>query len=704
MTALTVVYKDAFAYVTIDQPGEAVNTFGRSLLDELDQLINTLDAAPAVQWVVVESAKKGVFIAGADIRELQSATSADDVAALISRGQEVFNRWAALSAKTVALINGAALGGGLEFALACDYVVVTNADTVRLGLPEVNLGIIPGWGGTQRLPKRIGVLPAIQHIVSGKPVSGKRALAMGLADAMVSAAFGQASLNQWIQSKQLKRRCPSRWVRVMTYLPFFNSIVRRMVRSAIIKTTKGMYPAPLMALDVVLKTHRGSLRDGLIRERDAIKALVAAPIPQYLIALFFAQESVKKQVPSGTTQRSIHQVGVIGAGLMGGGIGWWFINHGQAVRFMDMSWSMIYKGYSAASAIIQKGVKRKKITAREAMVMRRRMTGTVTYLGFEIMDLVIEAVPEKMALKQEVLATIERHVDEQAIIATNTSSLSIDDMATCLKNPQRFLGIHFFSPVHKMPLVEIIPSEQTSPDVVADVCRMVIANKKFPIIVKNCPGFLVNRLLLPYVNEAIHILLEGYPIAKIDRIATAFGMPIGPLALADEVGLDIGLHVLTVLEAGYGDRMMVPKVLDQLVTADRFLGKKSGMGFYIHTSKKTVPHDALYDRLSINQKHRVSPSESEVIRDRLLLIMVNEAARCLDEKVVASPQLLDMAMVMGTGFPPFRGGLLRYADAVGIHGIVDRLTQLAQRVNTRFAPCSYLQTMAKDNTLFYRKD
>ena len=311
--------------------------------------------------------------------------------------------------------------------------------------------------------------------------------------------------------------------------------------------------------------------------------------------LFFSQENVKKmpqvQAASG---RKVKRVGVVGAGLMGGGIGWWFLNNNQDVRFKDVSWEMIRKGYQAAYKVIEKGMKRRKVPKYKAPLMMNQVSSTLDYQGFGLMDLVIEAVPENMDLKKKIMNEIEDAVSDSTIIATNTSSLSIDEMAKSLKKPERFLGVHFFSPVQKMPLVEVIPSEKTSDDVIADVCKMIIKNKKFPIIVKNCPGFLINRILLPYVNEAIYLMNQGFKVDDIDRIAVDFGLPIGPLALADEVGLDVGFNVLNILQEGYGARFKMPEQFTQVVKNDQLLGKKTKKGFYDYSKGEAVVNTDLY--------------------------------------------------------------------------------------------------------------
>ena len=702
MVHFSLTFHEQFAYVKFDMQGEKVNKFNQDVFHELSDVLDTLEKQLKVEWVLFDSSKLGIFIAGADIKELEAVKTFDEGQQLINRGHDIFNRWSALKPKTVALIDGVALGGGLEFALACDYIVVTDSEQVKLGLPEVNLGIIPGWGGTQRLPRRVGLIQGIECIASGKVLNAKKAVSLGLADAMVPSDFKHDALMHLIRQKKLKRRYRKR--SFMEKVPFFKFLVCRKAKQSILTKTKGLYPAPVKALEVIKKTHAMGLQKGLSVEKQAVVELFDSQIPKHLMALFFSQENVKKMPQiKDASDRKIEQVGVVGAGLMGGGIGWWFINSDQCVRFKDVSWEMIQKGYQSAYKIIQKGVKHRKIPTYQAPLMMNKFTATLDYTGFGLMDMVVEAVPESMDLKKKIIKEIEASVNDDTIIATNTSSLSVDDISKELTKPERFLGVHFFSPVQKMPLVEVIPSEHTSPEVVADVCKMVIKNKKFPIIVKNCPGFLINRVLLPYVNEAIHLVIQGFKIDDIDKAAVDFGMPIGPLALADEVGLDIGYNVLNILEHGYGARFKVPDQFTQVVKMDQLYGKKSGRGFYDYTTPNQPMNTALYKQHSIVMKYRISDQDVTEIIDRLILIMLNEASRCIEEQVVESPEQLDLAMIMGTGFPAFRGGILSYADDRGPGDIVHRLNHLAQTVDQRFKPSAYLLKLSKENQLFYRK-
>lgn len=690
-----------FAYVNFDMKNEKVNKFNKESFLELSQIVDQLEKNINVKWVLFHSNKPGIFIAGADIKELESVKTFEEGEDLIKRGQDLFDRISNLKPNTVSFIDGVALGGGLEFALSCNYIVVTDSKKVKLGLPEVNLGIIPGWGGTQRLPRKIGLIAGLQHIVTGKIINGKKALKLGLADAMVSDTTKYDSLMTLIQNKKIKKSRPKR--SIFEVFPGMKFFIYREVKKKIIEKTKSLYPAPLKALEVVKKTYRKSIKKGLEKEFIAVTDLFESNIPKNLISLFFAQENVKK-IPqlSNASNRTFKNVGVFGVGLMGGGIGWWFANGGANVRFKDISWEMVRKGYQAIYKVVKKGLKLKKIKPFQAKQIMDRVSSSLDYSGFGLMDLVIEAVPENMKLKKQIFKDIEASVNDSTIIASNTSSLSINEMSKVINKPERFVGIHFFSPVQKMPLVEIIPCEHTSKEVVGDICKMVLKNKKFPIVVKDCPGFLINRILLLYVNEAIHLMMQGFKVDDIDRVATAFGMPIGPLALADEVGLDIGSKVLKVLYDGYGERYKMPSQFENAIDDEKLLGKKTKLGFYRYDKRSQSINYDLYKKYSIVIKHRITDQDETEIIDRLILIMFNEAARCIEESVVESAEQLDLAMIMGTGFPPFRGGLLKYGDQRGLADIIHRLNHLAQAVDQRFKPSQYLLKIAQENKLFYR--
>lgn len=699
---IAISVNDNIASVALDMQGETVNKFSVDFFADLTNGLRQIESNASIQWVIFYSKKRGMFIAGADISEINQLHSKEQAAELVQRGQDVFNRVAKLSPKTVALIDGVALGGGLEFALACDYILATDSKRVKLGLPEVNLGIIPGWGGTQRLPKRIGIVAAIQMIVSGKPIGAKKAKRLGLVDDIVSSEFALDQCMDAIHAKRLIRR--KTYDRFFAYLPFVQWVIFRRAKSSVLAKTKGMYPAPLEALNVLKQTRYSRLMNGLRKESLAIQSLMHSPITKQLVQLFFSQDTLKKQVRAmaGSPNRSIRHIGICGAGLMGGGIAWWFAANQCQVRLRDISWEMIQKGYQATQKIVGKAQMLKKIPKTKAIQIMDALSATLTYDGFESMDVVIEAVPESMSLKKQVFSELEAVVSPTTILATNTSALSVDEMASELMHPERFLGIHFFSPVYKMPLVEVIPNQHTDPTVIADVCQMVLKFQKVPIVVKNCPGFLINRILLPYISEAVQLVCQGYKVTDIDAIAEKFGMPIGPLALADEVGLDIGYKVLQLLEAGYGKRMAIPKVFASIVSDAQSLGKKTNRGFYDYTSDIPTINRDIYIENSIVMKHRISDQDESEILDRLMLVMINESSRCIEEGVVESAKMLDLAMIMGIGFPPFRGGILQYADSRGLGEIIQRLNQLSQSIHRRFKPSTRLVTLAKQNGKFHR--
>ena len=641
---LTLHVKNHVASVCIHTPNKSVNVINQTFINEIDGILTACEQRP-LEAIVFYSTVPGVFITGADITEFLDFKAADDVVKKISLTQQLWNRIGALPAVTVALLQGTTLGGGCELALACDHIVVSDADTVNIGLPEVRLGIIPGWGGCTRLPKRIGLANSLGLILTGKSINGKKAQRMGLADAMVPNEFALSATIQLIRNGKLKQK-PA--IPIIERVPGIPALIAHQAKKKLKKQTQGHYPAPLKALSVIKKAFNKPVSVGLALEATAEGELFGSAVTNQLIHCFFGQDHLKKQAKKHPHNgRTAHHVGVCGAGLMGGGIGTWFLQHGHHVRLFDISQDMLHKGLQTAQKHISKLKKRKKIQRHHAQQLMDKLSSSTRLDGFKNCELVIEAVPEVLNLKQSIYQQLESVVRNDCIIASNTSSLCIDTLASALKTPERFCGIHFFSPVQRMPLVEVIPSKHTHPAIVGDVCRQIVAQKKFPVVVKNCPGFLVNRILLPYVNEACHMVVEGIPIDIIDSVATNYGMPIGPLALSDEVGLDVGLKVLQVLHNAYGERVQPPSQLDAMAS-NNHLGKKTGKGFYVH-GKKSKPNVALLQTMEITQQNKKTIDRQQV-EDRLICVMINEAARCLEESIVADAQVLDMAMVMGIGF------------------------------------------------------
>lgn len=700
---------DGIACLTFDLPGEKINKLSVNVMRELDEHLNVLAASESIRVLIFRSGKEGMFIAGADIDEIAKISDRQDGQAKAEMGQAIFNRIYALPFPTVAAIQGVCLGGGLELALACSFRVVSDGPRVRLGMPEVNLGIIPGFGGTQRLPRLLGLSRALPIILSGKPIDAKKALRIGLVDAIVSdtffhdkvVAFSSGIVNtdtaQRIQSKRRRFRGLT-WLLERT--PIGRMMIYRQAKQSVLSTTKGHYPAPLLALESVKYGYRHSLVRGLAREAEIFSKLVITPISANLIRLFYAQEAMKKDkgVTTDRLPTPLNRFGVLGAGLMGGGISWLLSYRKGSVRMKDVSLQALGTGLASAKCLFSQLRQRKKMTHYDESMLMHRLSPTLDYSGFDRVDMVIEAIVERMDVKKAVFQELESIVSDSAIIASNTSGLSITEMATVLKRPERFVGFHFFSPVNRMPLVEVIRGEKTSDETVAAVVALAKELKKTPVVVKNCPGFLVNRILIPYVNEAVRLVENGVSIERVDRIASSFGMPLGPLALADEVGLDVGYKVAKQLEAGYGGRMTVTAGFDRIRDVETLLGKKSGYGFYRYDQgRKSVNQDLM----NILEVSPISLSD-DTVRDRLILVMVNEASRCLSESIVSDPMVVDMAMILGTGFPPFRGGLCRYADSLGVTKVYDTLMALSERFGDRFYPSDFILDLSTSGRTFYK--
>ena len=707
------------AWLTFDMPGEKVNTFTQETLAELDTLLDELAPNEEIKAVVIRSGKPDCFIAGADIEELAKINTPQEAKDKSRVGHAVFAKIAALPVPTVAAINGSCLGGGLEMSLACDYRIVTDHPKTSLGLPEVNLGILPGWGGTQRLPRLLGLPRALPLILAGRAMPGRRAYRIALADAVAAPEFLEDDTRRFVErvlkrsgrreiAQRRKKRQPT-FLRYLTGNPLGRWLVYYQARRQIMIKTHGLYPAPLKALEVIRKTfRRASLQDGLAIEADGFAELACTSISRNLVWIFQASQRIKKAGPSTKHDLpSIRSGGVVGAGIMGGGIAWALSNAGIRVRMKDINWDAVATGLASAARMFRAMVKRRKMTDNELNLAMHRIAGTIDYTGFDALDIVIEAVAENIQLKKQVLREIEEHVRPDTIICTNTSSLDLNELAGALRNPKRFVGLHFFNPVNRMPLVEVIGGRATSKEAIVVATELVKRFKKTPIVVGDCPGFLVNRILLPYLVESAWMFEEGVDIQRIDRLLEQFGMPMGPLSLVDEVGLDVGYKVAKVLEDAYGKRMQVPCALGDVVDLGELTGKKNGSGFYLYNNGHKKPNPKVTSVIAeARKKDHISAQDltDDQIIDRAILIMVNEAARCLEEGVVDDPEALDFAMIMGTGFAPFRGGLLHYADQRGVGEIKQRLEELAVSFGDRFAPAPLIEKIASNGGYFYEHD
>jgi len=688
------------ATLVFDTPKSSVNVLCFEALYELEQLLVDIRTDKRVKALFIESAKKGIFIAGADIKEIKAFKDSSETVKKLQHGQEIFNNLETLSFPTVAVIDGACLGGGLELAMSCTYRIATNEAHTRIGLPEVSLGIIPGLGGTQRLPLLVGFTKAIELITASKRLKGDKALKLGLVDASVPAGYLgfkkeeyiKEILSNTLEAKVAKRRKGLKWYETLAPVKAF---IAKMARKEVLKKTGGHYPAPLSAIDVLEETETMSLEDGLKVELEYFEPLSTSDISKNLIELFFTSEALKKETFSTGKAKNIESAAVVGVGTMGSGIAWALSHKDIPVRLGARKMSSIAKATAKMMKNFESIKRRGRLTDREIGLKMDRVTHSTTMQGFEQADIILEAVSEDPVVKNKVYASLEEKVKKGTIIATNTSSLSITDLVKETKHPKRFVGMHFFNPVSRMPLVEIIAGEETSDKTVATVVALAKRLGKTPIKVSECAGFLVNRTLLPYLNEAAKMFEEGENVEQIDKLLTEFGMPMGPFTLADEVGIDIGEKVSTILYEAYGERMKPSSLLTQM-TKKEWLGKKTGTGFYSHKGKAKAHNE------HISELHTSNPTlEDNIIVDRAILIMVNEAARCLEEGVVDNARYLDMAMVMGTGFPAFRGGILRYADNEGLESVVTRLQALTEQFGERFTPAKSLVEMAKNNKQFY---
>ena len=697
---------DGLCVLTFDRPGSSANIFDRETLEELEAHVATLENEPRVRGVILVSAKPKVFIAGADLNTFAQDTGERALHDMVNDGHRIFTRLGALRVPTVAAIHGACLGGGLEVTLACDWRVASTNRATKLGLPETQLGILPAWGGSTRLPKLIGLPAALKLVATGKQIAGAQALKLGMIDDLTHPEYlldaARALVNRG------KRPAPARrWTNRLPFTGVIAAIARRDVR----RKTRGHYPAPLKAIEVCAKAVRRPLEEGLLLERKNFLELVRTPECRNLLNVFFLQERAKK-VRSGaaasTAQanddgvaplpRKIRRVAVIGAGTMGAGIAQWVSARGIPVRLKDVNPDALARGLHAIEKVYAEGVKRRVFAAHEATAGLDRITPLHTAVPMADVDLVIEAALEKLEVKQEVFRELEACVGSQTVMATNTSALSIDAIAGVVTRPDRVVGMHFFNPVHRMQLVEIVRGLRTSPATIATALQFTRTIGKLPVIVKDSPGFLVNRILLPYMVEAVWLFTEGTPAATIDRLMLDFGMPMGPLRLADEVGLDVAQHVAKDLERRLRNPVPINDTLEQMI-AKGWLGRKSGRGFYLHGGRKERPAPA--SDLGFLQALKPRVSDDATRRDRLVLIMINEAARVLEEGVVDAPEDVDFGMIMGTGWAPFRGGPLRYADSLGTAEVLRRLENLARNIAPHFEPCDYLRDMADQGMKFY---
>jgi 3-hydroxyacyl-CoA dehydrogenase/enoyl-CoA hydratase/3-hydroxybutyryl-CoA epimerase len=681
------------AVLWFDLPGEKVNKFSSHVMAEFASIVDELQRSPDILRVVVASAKPGIFIAGADVSEFTKASTIEQTKEYARFGQQTLHRFSKLPQITVAAINGACLGGGTELALSCDYRLMSDDPKATIGLPEVKLGIYPAWGGTTKLPRQVGLPAALDMILNGKTLDGRRAKRIGLVDEVVAAPTLIDAARNWARKATSKRSGgPGRTHFWLEGNPLARKIVFDKARQAVLKQTHGHYPAPLKAIEVMAIGLRSGVERGLDAEVENVGPLILGDVAQNLVRLFFLVEDAKKD-RTGARPRDVEAVGVLGAGVMGGGIAQLVADKtGATIRMRDINWQALAGGMKAAAKVWKKKVDRRRMTRGEMSRKMARITTTTDWTGFTGADLAIEAVVENLAVKKQVLSEFESQAKPSAIFATNTSTIPITQIAEGAGRPERVAGMHFFNPVDRMPLVEVIRGARTSDETMATVAAFARKLGKTVVLCNDGPGFVVNRILGPYLNEAGFLLEEGNSIDSIDKAMVDFGMPMGPLALLDEVGIDVAAKAASVLLHSFGDRM-VPSSMVQKLLADTRLGKKNGRGVYTwQAGRRQGPDPSVYTLLGIPTP---KPGDEAAMVERMIYAMINEAVLILDEKIVASAAELDLAMIMGTGFPPFRGGLMRYADSVGLRQVDDRLRELEHRYGSRFRPTEPLRRLAE---------
>lgn len=701
------------AVVEINVANEPQNTLKAEFAEDFDFLYEQIQQQKP-KALVFYSTKKGSFIAGADINMIHSQNSAEAVTELSLMCHRAFQALEDLQIPVVAAIDGACLGGGMEFALACSWRIAATSSHTVLGLPEVMLGLLPAGGGTQRLPRTVGIANALDLMLTGRQLRPKRALDMGLVDeicepvALYDRAVARAlalveekeaasvNLTAYMNKETLTKVA-------LEQNPVGRKVVFDQARKQALRKSQGLYPAIPAIIDAVQTGYEKGLDAGYALEAKRFGELAMTPVSQQLRNIFHGTNVLKKEtfVAEDVEPRTIKRIGVLGAGLMGAGIALTTANKAKLpVRLKDRDDKGLSHGVKYLNKFYERRVQRGALSRAEADAERNAVSFTTDYSGFKHLDLVVEAVFENLELKHQMLKDVEAHGNENTIFASNTSSIPISDIAKAAKRPENVIGLHYFSPVEKMPLLEIITTEKTAPEVTAACVEFGKAQGKTVIVVKDGPGFYTTRILAPYLNEATRLLTEGVAIDVVDKALEKFGYPVGPITLLDEVGVDVGTNVGPVLEAAFGERMSSPDAADIMIS-NNFLGRKTGRGFYVYegTKKGEKPvNNLLYGLMNIKEQKHLS--DEEIVR-RCLWMMVNEAVYCLQEGIISEPLHGDIGAIFGLGFPPFRGGPFRYLDSIGLEKAVQTLEQLAQAHGPRFAPAPLLVDMAKTKKTFY---
>jgi 3-hydroxyacyl-CoA dehydrogenase / enoyl-CoA hydratase / 3-hydroxybutyryl-CoA epimerase len=709
--------RDGSAFLKIDAPGQTHNMLSRQMLADLDAAFDAVAAEARLPLLVIRSGKPSGFLAGADLHGFLEIADAAEAEALSAQGQRLFDKLAALPMPTLVGIHGPCLGGGVELALVCDYRLVLDNPKTQLGLPEVSLGLLPGWGGTQRLPRVVGLRRALEMILEGKRLGAREALRWGLADVAPANESELRSQLAYLGIKAIQQgKRPLKGLPLRTWgqrLSESTSLSRGLLFTATERVLRNRVPddmpAPAEALQAVRVGLKEGMAAGLAYERAAAGRLAVSPACRNLISLWLRGEKARKP-PDDLRKNAapeIRNVGVIGAGVMGAGIAQLAALRGARVLVREINQAALDAGLKRIKDLFDKAAQRRVLSEDEAQKRFTAVRGTTAWDGFSDVDLVVEAAVEDLEAKRAVFRELDARTRPTTVLATNTSSLRVGSLEESLAHPERVGGMHFFNPVHKMPLVEVVRAGATNERTIAALMQWAVALGKTPVVVRDSPGFVVNRIITPYLAEATLIVAEGMKITEIDQVMKRFGMPMGPLELLDQIGLDVASHVAgsmaPLLTERFGDNTAFEKM-----RANGWLGQKNGRGFYTYRGRARTPNHLAENLLQIEisgEGAAVSqgmPPEvrAEEARDRLVLLMVNEATMVFSEGLTAAAELIDLAIVLGVGWPPHRGGPLRYADERGLGNTVEAMESLAGRHGRRFTPCSELKRRAEAGQRF----
>jgi len=697
--------ENGVAIVWLDQPGEKVNKISIDLVDKFKAILDSLEKDETVKGIVLISRKEDNFIAGADIDKFKDMRSPEEAEMLSRQGHAILNRMAAFPKPIVAALHGATLGGGLEVALACHYRIASDDPKTVLALPEVKLGLLPGGGGTQRLPRLVGLQAALDMMLTGKNIYPRQAKRMGLVDDIIHPygllhAAKKAALELADQPVERKKR-QSLLAKILESSPFSRGIVYKKAKELVRKQTWGNYPAPLKIIECVQAGMEKGPESGIEAEIKNFGELMVSPQSRELVQIFLSMTAMKKN-PLKDRVRPVGKIGILGAGLMGSGIANVSVTNGMKVLLKDVNYNAVGQGEKAIWQDLDGKVKKKALSAFQRDLTLSRITETTDYKGFEKTDLVIEAVFEDLDIKKKILAEVEAHTKADTIFASNTSSLPIGSIAAASLRPEQVIGMHYFSPVPRMPLLEIIVTEKTADWVRATAYEVGIRQGKTVIVVNDGPGFYTTRILAPLLNEALEILNEGGEIQEIDGAMRQFGYPVGPIALIDEVGIDVGAHVSEVLGPLFTARGGKPNTAMKRLFMAGYKGRKNNRGFYLYgdqaSGKKKEVNKGIYNFFGGPGRRKIDVQE---IQNRLSLIMVNEAAICLQDGILQSPRDGDIGAVFGLGFPPFLGGPFRYMDSLGLPKMLALMEKLAETKGSRFTPAQIIRDREAKNQNFY---